>query len=114
MTTTLYVYGTLRPGNSQPIKVPGSMYDLGWFPGVKLGGTTEFLAEKIEVEDISAVDGYEGYNPDEPEMSLYIRRPFLDGFIYEFNREVSEDKRVVSGDWLEYKQQKAGRYGGRF
>lgn len=100
----IYAYGTLRPGKGDTLKVAGQLYDLGWFPGIKLGGLGEVVCEKIEIKDLSAIDAYEGYIPSDPENSLYIRRPFLDGYIYEYNREVDPLSRIKSGDWLYYKQ----------
>jgi gamma-glutamylcyclotransferase (GGCT)/AIG2-like uncharacterized protein YtfP len=114
MANYLYTYGTLRPGTTSPIKVKGTLHDLGWFPGIKLGGTEDVVCEKVEIEDWAGVDRYEGYIPDEPESSLYIRVPYEDGFIYEFNRQPPEGSQIKSGDWLQHKQEKAGRYGGRF
>lgn len=114
MPYVLYTYGTLRPGTDEKIVAKGSLYDLGWFPGVKLGGDYEFVCERVEVEDISSVDRYEGYSEADPEGSLYIRKPFLDGFIYEFNRTVNPAKQIMSGDWLDYTQEKRGRNGGSF
>ena len=114
MAEIIYVYGTLRPGNSEIVKVKGNLYDLGWFPGIKLGGNNEVVCERIEVEDLAAVDRYEGYFPDDLDASLYIRRPFLDGYIYEFARDVNPVKQVLSGDWLDYRKEKRGLYGGRF
>lgn len=112
MSNILYVYGTLRPGDTEPVKVPGVLYDIGWFPGIKLYGDEEdnsyVVCEKIEVKDWDAVDRYEGCFPDDPASSLYIRRPYLDGFIYEFNHTVHDHKMIPSGDWLEYKQQRKG------
>jgi gamma-glutamylcyclotransferase (GGCT)/AIG2-like uncharacterized protein YtfP len=114
MSNILYVYGTLRPGNADTVKVKGQLYDLGWFPGIKLGGTGDVICEKIEVQDWSAVDRYEGYMPSDPANSLYIRVPFGDGFIYEFNRDVNPVKLVPTGDWLDYTKEKRGVNGGRF
>lgn len=111
--TVLYVYGTLRPGNTEPITVAGTMYDLGPFPGVVLGGGNKVVVERTEVESIAACDRYEGYYEDDPEGSLYIRVPFEDGWIYEFNRHVDPKKVVESGDWLEHKKIQRGSYAGR-
>lgn len=114
MSNILYAYGTLRPGGPDIVKVQGSLYDLGWFPGIKLGGTGEVVCERITVEDWQAVDRYEGFREDDPENSLYLRVPYLDGFIYEFNREVNPIKLVQSGDWLDYTKKERGVNGGRF
>lgn len=114
MSNILYVYGTLRPGGAETVKIKGQMFDLGWFPGVVLGGTDEIVAEKIQIEDWDPVDRYEGYFPEDHEASLYIRRPYEDGFIYELNRRASPVKQVMSGDWLDYTAKERGKYGGRF
>lgn len=109
MSNILYTYGTLRPGLTEPVKIKGTMYAVSWFPGVKLGGTDEFLAERVEIKgDWSGVDRYEGYNPEDEANSLYLRVPYADGFIYEFNRDVDPETRVASGDWLEHTQEKRG------
>lgn len=98
----IYTYGTLRPGEPGTVQIPGTLYDMGWYPGIILGGDSFVTCEKIEVEDLDAVDAYEGYNPKFTIESLYIRRPILDGWIYEYNKPVLGFKRVLSGDWVDY------------
>lgn len=112
----LYVYGTLRPGGEDTVRIPGKLYDLGWFPGLKLEWESEdtVVCERIEVDDWGAVDRYEGYNPDHSDTSLYIRRPYMDGYIYEYNQQFNPVKRVMSGDWLDYTKDEKGINGGRF
>lgn len=113
-THVLYVYGTLRTGKGPTVRIPGVMYDLGWFPGVKLDRSTNvgptFVAERIEVSDdrLKRFDKYEGYRPDDPEGSLYVRVPVLDGWIYEYNRPVAGNLVIEDGDWLRY--YKRGRH----
>jgi gamma-glutamylcyclotransferase (GGCT)/AIG2-like uncharacterized protein YtfP len=114
MSFVLYTYGTLRPGDTEVIPVRGTLYDLGWFPGIKVGGDRFVMCERVIVDDITATDQYEGYDPRYPDESLYIRREFLDGYIYEFNRDINPNKVILSGDWLDYTQEKRGRNGGRF
>lgn len=117
---TIYVYGTLRPGESGTVQIPGKLYDLGWYPGIilepagGLGGDSFVTCEKIEVKDLGAVDTYEGYNPKFTAESLYIRRPILDGWIYEYNQEFNPQRLVACGDWLIYTQKERGENGGRF
>ena len=64
----LFVYGTLRPKSGVTVKVPGKLYDLGWFPGCKLipDGDAEFDCEILEVDDagLRRADQYEGYLED--------------------------------------------------
>ena len=110
--TVLYVYGTLRPSTLDTVIIKGQLFDLGWFPGLKMDLDGEVVCNRIEVDDIEKIDRYEGYREDDHEGSLYIRRPFLDGYIYEFNRDVSPAARVLSGEWLEYTQEKRGRNAG--
>lgn len=112
----LYTYGTLRPGIKEPVKVPGTLYAVSWFPGAILDETSQstFLAEPVVIQDWEGVDAYEGYDPNNPEQSLYIRKPYLDGYIYEYNRDVAELEPVESGDWLEHLKEEKGRYAGRF
>ena len=108
----VYVYGTLRPGiDENLVEVAGSLFNLGHYPGAILykEGTTPpteanltFLAERVEVDDLEleALDAYEGYDPDDRPMSLYIRRNHLDGWIYEYNGRLPWATRIASGDWL--------------
>lgn len=123
----LYCYGTIRPGTGPTVLIPGVMYDLGWFPGVKVNWDAvellksgfglpaeapKFVAERIEVDDerLKQLDSYEGYYPDDPNGSLYIRKPYLDGHIYEYNQQLSESHQVVtSGDWLKHTNSSRGR-----
>lgn len=108
MSNILYTYGTLRPGSDHIIIAQGQMFDLGWFPAVRLDLPGEFVCEPTEVKDWESVDRYEGYDPDNLKQSFYIRKPFLDGYIYEFNQDLSRYNRVVSGDWLQHMEQKRG------
>lgn len=113
-TVVLYVYGTLRPGNKEnTLRIPGRMFDLGWFPGVVLlpddFGVT-FLAERVEIPKsrLKDIDRYEGYLPGNREDSLYVREPFRDGFIYVYNRSLEGCPEVSEGDWLKHTQESSG------
>lgn len=103
----LYVYGTLRTGRGELVAVPGRLYNLGWYPGCKLQSPEAnefFTAERLEdvsEQALRSYDAYEGYNPDDEANSLYIRRPYLDGWIYEYNHSISEDRRIPSGNWFD-------------
>jgi gamma-glutamylcyclotransferase (GGCT)/AIG2-like uncharacterized protein YtfP len=105
----LFVYGTLRPGTGETVEIPGSMYDLGWFPGVKLGGpgcNSSFRAEIIEVSDykLKSLDSYEGFRPDDLDGSLYLRVPYEDGWVYVYNKDVEAKTFIPGGDWLSHRQ----------
>lgn len=106
MLHKVFVYGTLRPGTTETVLVPGVIYDLGWFPGLTLSDPSKTDArvtcEIIEVDDSGLVrlDTYEGYSPDHPDDSLYLREKFEDGFIYVYNQDFEGRPVVDSGDWL--------------
>lgn len=112
----VYVYGTLRPGGGATVRVPGKLYDLGFCPGAVLYKKEHgdevplFVAERIEVTDdqLARLDTYEGYNPDRESSSLYIRKAFRDGWVYEYNFDVKDINWILSGDWLRHKKQTRG------
>lgn len=122
------VYGTLRVGEGAyngfgldrkakhlgTVRIEGSMYHLGGYPGVKLDGNPNgFVADLLELTDdgvLEQLDGYEGYRPNSPNSSLYIRQTvdLSDGtraYIYEYNQHVGGRPRMESGDW---KKEKTG------
>lgn len=115
----LFVYGTLRPRASNyrlldgranhlgTVRIPARLYNLGWFPGIKLASLGDpDPAETVEGDVFEIVDpslpsdldNYEGY-PD-----LYDRQlvPTDDGgsaWVYVYNGRVSEDSRITTGVW---------------
>lgn len=105
----LYVYGTLMPEDGEKVDIPGYLYDLGWFPGARIMAPdcgSFFKAKMIEVDDarLRRLDDYEAYHEDAPQHSLYIRRPYLDGWIYEYNRSLDGRKLIEDGDWESHNQ----------
>ncbi|MFG5780142.1 gamma-glutamylcyclotransferase [Comamonas sp. J-3] len=81
------VYGTLRAGGVNDIcrldpdiiclgqtTLRGSLYDLGWYPGLSLQGTQAVLAEVYPIDDAleQALDGIEGIWPRD--MGEYAKR----------------------------------------
>lgn len=111
----VYVYGTLRPGSDNIELISGVMVSTGWYPGIKLAeqqdeNNAHIVVERVEVsnEDIPRLDAYEGYDENDPKRSLFVRKPFRDGWIYEFNQPLDGYEVVESGDWLAHKQQKEG------
>lgn len=89
------------------------MYHLGGFPGVVLDGNEEGVV--IDVLEVTAdgpaaeflvdrLDGYEGYNPNNHDNSLYLRKvidtaDFGEVSIYEYNRQTEGRHRIPGGDW---------------
>src|SRR5262245_19321166 len=87
----LFVYGTLRPA-LWPVSVrpwltrsslvgsgsvAGWLYDLGPHPAAVLDPTAEsrIVGEVLSLaeDQLRALDEYEGYDPDRPETSYYVR-----------------------------------------
>lgn len=107
----VFVYGTLRPGFTDTVQVPGKLFDLGWYPGIQLtdeGPTV--TCEVITVDDagLERLDRYEGYSKESPETSLYLRKKYFDGYIYEYNGSFENKHLIESGDWLGYRNESAG------
>ncbi len=104
----VFVYGTLRPNRGEEFTVAGSLHDLGWYPGIRLGGEGKVVVEKLEVdgERLAQLDHYEGYDPDDEANSLYLRQSItvdgIDGFIYVYNNDMSDRPLIVDGDWTKY------------
>lgn len=128
MLNKILVYGTLRVGQGAyqtfglnkstthlgQVRIPGSMYHLGGFPGVVLDGNEEgVLCDVLEITDEAAVpdvvrrlDAYEGYREHSPDNSLYLRREVAAGefgqaSIYEINRAMDGRPRIDGGDWVQ-------------
>lgn len=108
----VYVYGTLRPGSDETVEVPGTLYNLGWFPGIDLTDTSggPVTCEVLEVDDerLASLDRYEGYYEDDLEGSLYLRVPYNGGWIYTYNRSFDSFKVIEGGDWLASTGQEKG------
>lgn len=122
----IFVYGTLRHGASNSLseslrfanmathvgesRINGLLYNLGWFPGVKLPeDAEEFDAGQPSVKgDVFSVDvlclpnmldSYEGY------PHLYGRREVQTehghtAWVYTYNGDVDGKSLITTGDWL--------------
>jgi len=112
MTThKVHVYGTLRTGDENTQTVKGRLYNVGWFPALILdpdGYDVTVEVREVDDDGLEGFDAYEGYRPDYPSGSLYIRRKHKDGWIYEFNRSVDDLEEIPEGDWLAFKKEKEG------
>ena len=117
----VFVYGTLRRRKERPhwmkfihdtgkqVQVQGFLYDMGWFPALHLEPDGySVLCDIIQVDDdnLARLDDYEGFIPDAPNHSFYVRHLVniggLDGFIYEFHEKPDISKLILASDWLEY------------
>ncbi len=125
----LVVYGTLRSGTGWrerlgvadlvesvgPCTLAGSLFELGWYPGLVLDGAGSVLAEVLRLLDPSALgafDRFEGYDPTRPAAGEYCR-VLLDvevegpagpmraeAWVYELRVAPTDRARIVGGDWL--------------
>jgi gamma-glutamylcyclotransferase (GGCT)/AIG2-like uncharacterized protein YtfP len=128
MSDYLFAYGTLQPGLA-PTKIArvaakllpvgegsvrGVLYDLGGYPGAvadpnansKILGTVMELPEDDGL--LARLDAYEGFNPQSPATSEYIRElqvvelktgGTVECWFYRYNRKPKDADRVESGEW---------------
>ena len=118
MKQLLFVYGTLRTGESRHSVMSQSdylgvyetipkytMYDLGAFPCITFNGKTSIVGDVFEVNDytLDLCDMIEGH-PD-----YYTRMPIelLDKSIkaeayFMNNRNMKDYKPITHGNWLRY------------
>lgn len=132
MSDYLFTYGTLHPEHApdeialaveklRPVGkgfVHGVLYDLGDYPGAvldpsskrRISGTVFRLPEDADV--LRQLDQYEGFNPDAPGKSLFIRTRHpvvlasgrtLECWIYVYNGK-PEDARILPSGRYRKKQ----------
>lgn len=122
MTVPLAVYGSLRSGLALPYQpstldpllaermsclIPGRLVDLGSYPGL-VRGWGQVVGDLCQLPDeasLALFDDYEGFDPDRPETSQYLRimiriiEPNVEAWTYLYNRAWTPDMLVASGDW---------------
>lgn len=99
--------------------IEGRMYDIGSFPGVVEGeGTVRgelYAVERPEVFD--RLDQYEGYHPDLPRSSRFVRKivpliqPEGTAWVYFYEGPISARTRIESGSWRTYRSERDGSNG---
>lgn len=115
--TKVFVYGTLKRGHGAngflssskyegEATIRGAIYHLGGFPGYKEEEQGLVHGEVYLVDDdtLHRLDRYEGYNPDRPGHSLYLRKEKTteEGelvSIYVYNGMVTHNRKVEDGRW---------------
>jgi len=129
MTDLVFFYGTLmsgfkRPGRSrldlalEPVghgAIRAVLFDLGIYPAATPAPDSQVRGEvhrMLEPEKVlHALDEIEGFRPDEPDASLYLRLEapvsLDDGrleiaWVYFYNAPLGRAPRIESGDYLEY------------
>lgn len=128
MSEYIFIYGTLSPelvpdeiadavGRLEHIAdgfVYGELYDLGDFPGAKLGGKpkTKIRGSVYQLPSdqrtIRSLDAYEEFIPGNPNRSLYLRKKIpvnlengktIEAWIYEYNGDTSFLPVIEGGDY---------------
>lgn len=120
----VFVYGTLRKGQSADIlerggvtfigddRISGEMYNLGWYPGVvdvlpvsecgfiSEGPTVKGEVYRIDNDNLPRIlDGYEGH-PDLFERIQVSAESGLTVWVYRYNHSVSDRELIPGGDWV--------------
>ncbi len=130
MPEFVFFYGTLmtpfnRPGRERvdphlsfvgPGIIRAALFDLGIYPAATPADDGSIVrGEVYEMLDstavLTALDEIEGYRPNEPERSLYLRELIdvsLDygrvekAWVYFYNAPLGRAQRIESGDYLEH------------
>lgn len=117
-----FVYGTLRRGDDNDItrlrpepqfigeaSIAGTMYHLGGYPGVTLGGEHTVVGEvyAVSAELEKTLDAIESEYPAQPDeyakqaIRVEVAGQWRDCFVYEINPAYIAGKPVIgSGDWV--------------
>jgi gamma-glutamylcyclotransferase (GGCT)/AIG2-like uncharacterized protein YtfP len=95
--------------------IHGSLFDLGLYPAAIPATEGRVWGEVYEVADpakvLPALDEIEGYRPEHPDRSLYVRSratvTLPDGsertaWVYFYNAPLGQAEQITSGDYLEH------------
>ena len=121
MTDVVFIYGTLLRGLERahlleqaeflgPATAPGRLHALGAYPGLLEGsGTVVGELYRIDEQTRAQLDRVEGFDPANPDDSLYQRRPIharliatgetLNAQTYLYNLDVPEGSHIRQGDY---------------
>jgi gamma-glutamylcyclotransferase (GGCT)/AIG2-like uncharacterized protein YtfP len=98
--------------------IKAALFDLGLYPAAVPAPDREVWGEVYEVTDaetvLPALDMIEGYTPEQPDSSLYLRRRaevtladdgrLAPAWVYFYNAPLGQARRISSGDYLEHIQ----------
>ena len=128
MAELVFFYGTLMAGFDRRRRagmdarltylgrgsIQGWLFDLGLYPAAIPASDGRVWGEVYEVTDpgdvFPALDEIEGYRPNDPDRSLYVRSSVTvtlpDGtsraaWVYFYNAPLGQADRIASGDYLE-------------
>ena len=129
MGDLVFFYGTLMAGFDRRRRagidskltyvgrgsIAAALFDLGLYPAAvpategRVWGEVYAMADPDTV--LAALDDIEGYRPDHPDASLYLRQQtdvqLADGvvapaWVYFYNAPLGQAPRIPSGDYLEH------------
>jgi gamma-glutamylcyclotransferase (GGCT)/AIG2-like uncharacterized protein YtfP len=101
----------------QPCLLPGRLVDLGDYPGL-VEGPGQVVADLCRLPNnasLAPFDAFEGYRPERPEASLYLRvrvrllEPPVEAWTYRYNRAWTPEMLVPSGDWRHHLLSRSGQ-----
>ena len=117
----LFVYGTLRRRCANQharlldagakflgsAKVQGRLYRVKWYPGIRLKAQENewVVGEVFHLRDpatLAALDQYEGTDEYQRVLTMAVLENGVRVrcWVYEYIGRVTEERRIVSGDWL--------------
>ena len=129
MVNLVFFYGTLmagfdrrrRAGIDDKLRYMGrgsiqaSLFDLGIYPAAVPAPEGVVWGEVWEMTDpaavLAALDDIEGYRPEDPDRSLYMRATAevvlpdagrAQAWVYFYNAPLGRASRIASGDYLEH------------
>lgn len=95
--------------------INAALFDLGLYPAAVPSNEERVWGEVYEITDapkvLAALDEIEGYRPDDPDRSLYVRgepdATLADGtvvraWVYFYNAPLGQAPRIPSGDYLQH------------
>jgi len=101
-----------------PALIPGELFDLGAYPGLRKG-PGRVLGELYTIRKTNILvqlDEFEGFVPDRPRESFYLRERIqliepagLEAWVYFYNRTPAPDQRIVHGDWRRHRNRRVSR-----
>ena len=113
-TIPVFVYGTLRKGGSQHIRmaraealgsgtISGVIYRMSWYPALICGGEERVRGELylVSEQDIQALDEFEGesYRRIQVSVRLDTGEEQL-AWVWEWTADLVERLPIAGGDWL--------------
>jgi gamma-glutamylcyclotransferase (GGCT)/AIG2-like uncharacterized protein YtfP len=129
VTTLVFFYGTLMAGFDRRRRagidakltyigrgsIKAALFDLGLYPAAVPAPDGRVWGEVYGVSDVEpvlrALDDIEGFTPDHPDRSLYLRKEadvaLPDGttasaWVYFYNAPLGQAPRILSGDYFEH------------